>query len=76
MMIVFNIEKLRADYSLVNKKSLSQLDLANATGISRTVISRLARTAFGKHYATTTDNAALLCVFFSCRLDELMTIRE
>lgn len=73
-MIRFHLKKLIADWEFDKGRRLTLEELAQATGIHRTTLSRIANQ---KGYNTTTDNIDSVCQFFDCTVDKVMEyIRE
>lgn len=73
-MIRFHLKKLIADWEFEKGRRLTLEELAQATGIHRTTLSRIANQ---KGYNTTTDNIDSVCQFFECTVDKVMEyIRE
>lgn len=73
-MIRFHLKKLIADWEFDKGRRLTLEELAQATGIHRTTLSRIANQ---KGYNTTTDNIDSVCQFFECTVDKVMEyIRE
>ena len=68
-MIRFHLKKLIADYEHRHGRRLTMGELAEATGIYRTTLSRLAGP---KPFNTTTENLDALCRFFQCSIEELI----
>ncbi len=73
-MIRFHLKKLIADWEFEKGRRLTLEELAQATGIHRTTLSRIANQ---KGYNTTTDNIDSVCKYFECTVDKVMEyIRE
>lgn len=68
-MIRYKIRELMADYQFRMGCRLTFEELAKATGIHRTTLSKIANT---RSYNTTTDNIDRLCEFFECQVGDLM----
>ncbi len=69
-MLRFYLKELISEYSFQRGgKQLTQQELADATGIKRTTISRI-QSQYG--YVTTTKNVDLLCEFFGCEVEDLV----
>jgi putative transcriptional regulator len=58
-----------ADYQFKKGTRLTFDELAKATDIHRTTLSKIANT---RSYNTTTDNLDKLCQFFDCQIGDLM----
>lgn len=67
-MIVFHLKHLIAEYERRHRRRLTMGEIAAATGIYRTTLSKIASPS---PYNTTTDNLDALCRFFECELHEL-----
>jgi putative transcriptional regulator len=71
-MIQFHFKQLLADKEFKEKRSISILEVAEKTGISRVTISKIANSK--GDYNTTTDHIEKLCLYFGCSPNDLMTI--
>jgi Predicted transcriptional regulator len=71
-MIQFHFKQLLADKEFKEKRSVSILEVAEKTGISRVTISKIANSK--GDYNTTTDHIEKLCLYFECTPNDLMTI--
>ena len=69
-MIRFRLAELLADKAFREKQRLDWKDVAQATGIHRSTLSRMLNTP---GYNATTDNLNLLCRFFGCQVGDLLT---
>lgn len=67
-LIRFKLKQLVAEHEFKSGKRLTLGDVASATGIHRTTLSKIANT---RKYNTTTDNLDALCRFFDCQLSDL-----
>lgn len=67
-MIRFRLKELIADKEFNDGKRITYEDIAKATGIHRTTLSKIANQ---KGYNTTTDVLDKLCVYFGVELDKL-----
>lgn len=67
----FRLSELRSQWEGDNRQRLSQKKIAEETGISMSVLSRMADP---KGYVTTTRNVELLCRFFGVGPGDLMEI--
>ncbi len=72
-MIRFRLKELMADKSFKSAKRLTFEEVASATGITRTTLSKIANT---RGYNTTTDNINQLCRFFGCTVGDVMEFME
>ena len=68
-MIRYKLKELIAQKSSVEDRRVTLDEVAEATGISRNTLSRIANT---RGYSTTTDAIDKLCEFFDCEISELM----
>lgn len=68
-MIRYKLKELIAHKSFVEDRRVTLDEVAEATGISRNTLSRIANT---RGYSTTTDAIDKLCGFFNCEISELM----
>lgn len=69
-MIRFRLPELLADKSFREKQRLDWKDVAVATGIHRSTLSRMLNTP---GYNATTDNLNLLCRYFNCQVGDVAT---
>ncbi|MCG5495962.1 helix-turn-helix domain-containing protein [Ectothiorhodospira variabilis] len=67
-MIRFRLKELMAEKSFQEGRRLTYEEIAQATGINRTTLSKIANQ---KGYNTTTDNLDALCAYFDCSVCEL-----
>ncbi|SFB87336.1 putative transcriptional regulator [Marinospirillum celere] len=67
-MIRFRLKELMADKGFKEKRRITYDEVAEATGIHRTTLSKIAN-QYG--YSTTTDVLDKLCTYFECELGEL-----
>lgn len=67
-MIRFRLKELMADKSFKESRRLTYEEVATATGINRTTLSKIANQ---KGYNTTTDNLDALCSYFGCTVCEI-----
>jgi putative transcriptional regulator len=68
-MIRYKLKELIAQKSFVEDRRVTLDEVAEATGISRNTLSRIANT---RGYSTTTDAIGKLCDYFDCEISELM----
>lgn len=68
-MLRFKLRQLIADYEFREQRRLTMTEIAEATGIVRTTLSRIAGP---KPFNTTTDNLERLCEFFDCPIEALV----
>lgn len=73
VMVRFHLKKVIADWEFEQGRHLTLEMLSQQTGIHRSTLSRIANQ---KGYNTTSDNIDLLCRFFHCDLNELVTIHH
>ncbi len=67
-MIRFLLKGLISEREFQIGRRVTLDEIAKATGIHRTTLSKIANV---RGYNTTTDNLDSLCEFFGCRLEEL-----
>lgn len=67
-MIRFRLKELIADKEFNDGKRITYEDIAKATGIHRTTLSKIANQ---KGYNTTTDVLDKLCIYFGVDLDKV-----
>ena len=68
-MIRYRLPELIADLEFKEKRRVTLEEVAEATGIHRTTLSKIQR----QHgYNTTTDNLDSLCEFFGCPIEKLV----
>ena len=67
-MIRFRLKELLADKGFRERRVVTITEVADATGINRMTLSKIAN---HPGYSTVTDNLDKLCAFFSCRLEQL-----
>jgi len=66
--IRFRLKQLVADKEFQEDRRVTLEEIARATGIHRTTLSKIANI---KGYNTTTDNLDKLCEYFGCELGDL-----
>lgn len=67
-MIRFRLKELIAEHEFQAGRRVTLDEIAKATGIHRTTLSKIANI---RGYNTTTNNLDQLCEFFGCRLEDL-----
>ena len=67
-MIRFRLKELLADKEFRERRVITMIEVAEATGINRMTLSKIAN---HPGYNTGTDNLDRLCAYFGCRLEEL-----
>ena len=72
-MIRFRIRELVADKTFNEGRRVTLEEVSKATGINRTVLSRMANQ---RGYNTTTDNLDRLCAYFGCQIQDVATYVE
>ena len=65
-MIRFRLRERMADMSFQSNQRVTMDAVAEATGIHRATLSKIAS---GRYYNTSTDNLDALCRFFGCSLN-------
>lgn len=68
-MIRFRLPELLADKAFREKRRLDWKEVAEATGIHRSTLSRMLNTP---GYNATTDNLDRLCAFFGCQVGDVV----
>jgi len=67
-MIRFRLKELVAEKEFQEGRRVTLEEIAQATGINRTTLSRIAN---NRGYNTTTDNLDGLCRYFGCKLGDV-----
>lgn len=67
-MIRFRLKELLADREFRERRVITMTEVAEATGINRMTLSKIANKP---GYSTVTDNLDKLCAYFNCGLGEL-----
>ena len=67
-MIRFRLRELMADKGFRERRVITMIEVANATGINRMTLSKIAN---HPGYSTVTDNLDRLCDYFQCSLEHL-----
>jgi len=67
-MIRFRLKELIADKEFRERRVITMVEIANATGINRMTLSKIAN---HPGYSTVTDNLDRLCCYFGCPLEAL-----
>ncbi len=67
-MIRFRFKELLADKGFRERRVITITEVANATGINRMTLSKIAN---HPGYSTVTDNLDKLCCYFNCQLGQL-----
>ncbi len=68
-MIRFRLKEAIAEKEFMTKKKVKLEDIAVATGIHRTTLSKIANKI---DYNTTTKNLNALCKYFGCKIDAIV----
>lgn len=68
-MIRFRLKEVIADQEFKEGRRITLEEIAKATGIHRTTLSKIANT---RGYNTTTENLDKLCEFFRCPISRLV----
>jgi len=71
-MIKYNLKELLSEKEFKEKRTITLGEIAEAIGVSRTTISKMANSRGG--YSTKTEYIEKLCKYFDVTLDQLMTI--
>lgn len=67
-MIRFRLKELMADKGFRDGRLITMLEVAQATGINRGVLSKIANE---RGCNTGTDNLNALCAYFGCKLEDI-----
>lgn len=67
-MIRFRLKELVADREFRERRVITMTEIAEATGINRMTLSKIANRP---GYSTVTDNLDKLCAYFGCSLGDL-----
>jgi len=67
-MLRFRLKELIAEKEFVEGRVITMLEIANATGIHRMTLSKLAN---HRGYNPTADILDRLCTYFGCRIEQL-----
>lgn len=70
-MIRFRLKELMAELEFQQGRVVSLQEVAQATGIHRATLSKIANE---RGYNTGTENVDRLCQFFKCRVEQLLEI--
>jgi len=65
----FRLKELIADREFHTEKRVTFDEIASATGIHRTTLSKIANQ---RGYNTTTDNLDKICCYFGCPIEKLV----
>ena len=68
-MIGFRLKELLLDKEFHIGRKITQEEIAHATGLHRTTLSKIASQ---RGYNTTTDNIDKLCRYLKCKVEDLM----
>jgi len=68
-MIRFKLKEVISEREFQSGKRITQDEIAQATGIHRTTLSKVSGQ---RGYNTTTDNIDKLCRFLGCKVEDLM----
>ncbi len=68
-MIRYRLKELLADKAFRERRQITLGEVAEATGIHRTTLSKIANVV---GYNTVTDNIDHLCTYFDCEIGDLM----
>ena len=71
-MIQFHFKRLLADKEFREKRSITLIEIAEETGISRVTLSKIGNSK--GDYNTTSDIIEKLCLYFGCTPNDFMTI--
>lgn len=68
-MIRFRLAEVMAEYAFRNGKRVEWKDVAEATGVHRSTLSKLLNV---RGYNASIDSIDRLCTYFQCRVEDLM----
>lgn len=68
-MIRFLINELLSDKQFKEGRRITLIEVAESTGINRMTLSKMIN---HKGYSTVTDNLDKLCIYFDCRIEDLV----
>lgn len=66
-MIRFRLKELMADKGFRERRVITMIEVAEATGINRMTLSKIAN---HPGYSTVTENLDRLCAYFGCKIEE------
>ncbi|PKH93655.1 MULTISPECIES: helix-turn-helix transcriptional regulator [unclassified Pseudoalteromonas] len=69
-MIVYNLRELIAAKSLNEGRKITLDEVANAAGVNKAAMSKMAN---NNNYSTTTRTLDALCEYFDCKIEEIIT---
>lgn len=73
-MIIFKIDELVVKKEKEDGCRISLQDVANETGINRTVLSKMKNQR--ETYSTTTNTINLLCEYFDCEIGDVIEFKK
>ena len=68
-MIRFLINELLSEKQFKEGRRITLIEVSEATGINRMTLSKMINY---KSYSTVTDNLDKLCIFFNCKIEDLI----
>ncbi|MBD0411209.1 helix-turn-helix domain-containing protein [Pseudoalteromonas distincta] len=68
-MIVYNLRELIAAKSLNEGRKITLDEVANAAGVNKAAMSKMAN---NNNYSTTTRTLDALCEYFDCKIEEII----
>jgi putative transcriptional regulator len=68
-MIRFLINELLSEKQFKEGRRITLIEVSEATGINRMTLSKMIN---HKSYSTVTDNLDKLCIFFNCKIEDLI----
>ncbi|ASM54354.1 putative transcriptional regulator [Pseudoalteromonas nigrifaciens] len=72
-MIVYNLKELIAAKSLKEGRKITLDEVANAAGVNKAAMSKMAN---NNNYSTTTRTLDALCAYFDCKIEEIITYEK
>ena len=71
-MIVYNLKELIAAKSLKEGRKITLDEVANAAGVNKAAMSKMAN----NNYSTTTRTLDSLCAYFDCKIEEIIIYKK
>lgn len=69
-MIIYNLKELIDAKSEKEKRKISLTEVAEAVGVQKSAISKMAKNS---NYSTTTKTLDALCIYFDCKIEDVIT---
>ena len=68
-MIKYNLKELIAKKSSIEKRKITLDEVATAAGVNKAAISKMSSNT---NYSTTTRTLDALCIYFDCRVEDII----